>query len=418
MSRRSSRTSRVSGVFGYLGQLSTERAGPVAERMGARMRHQPYHVVETAAPAADVALGRLGIGIFNRSPQPVRSGDGQVWLWLCGEFYHQQARQAGLARETGFSVADEAELALQVYLRQGAAGLSEFEGAFTLAVWDGRTAELLLVNDRYGLYPHYYAHVAGALAFAPEIKGMLEAPGLPRRLDLTAVAEYVRFQFLLGDRTWVDNVRVLPPASLLRYQPERAAARYKLSPAMLRALHAVESSSSPGGCLMNLRGSGAVGPFQFLPSTFRAYGVDADGDGRPNICGFADSLFTAAHYLHALGADSLVTSESTRRALKRYGTHPTRVIALATSGGKSSQAERAGPVPSDGARFRVVGTAGHGLNLRSAQSRGAARLKTLPEGAELLALGGVRHSDGHSWRHVRDQEATEGWVAAEFLTRI
>ena len=63
-------------------------------------------------------------------------------------------------------------------------------------------------------------------------------------------------------------------------------------------------------------------------------------------------------------------------------------------------------------------TAGHGLNLRSAQSLGAARLKTLPEGAVLLALGGVRYSDGHRWRHVRDKEATEGWVAAEFLTPI
>jgi asparagine synthase (glutamine-hydrolysing) len=212
----------VSGLFGYLAGPRGSPALPVVERMGRRMRRRPYQVVEVAAPSEAVALGRLGIGIFNRSPQPVRSADGQVWLWLCGEFYHQQARRAALAGAGSLALdADDAELALRVYLRDGASGLTDLEGAFTLAVWDGGTAELLLVNDRYGLYPHFYAHVAGALAFAPEIKGVLEAPGLPRRLDLTAVAEYVRFQVLLGARTWIENVRVLPPASLLRYQPAR-----------------------------------------------------------------------------------------------------------------------------------------------------------------------------------------------------
>ena len=64
-----------------------------------------------------------------------------------------------------------------------------------------------------------------------------------------------------------------------------------------------------------------MGPFQFKPATFRQYGIDADGDGQPNICGFADSLFSAARYLQALGADARAESAQTYRALVRYGTH-------------------------------------------------------------------------------------------------
>jgi asparagine synthase (glutamine-hydrolysing) len=41
---------------------------------------------------------------------------------------------------------------------------------------------------------------------------------VPRELDLTALAEYVRFQQLLGDRTWLEDVRLLPPASVLHYR--------------------------------------------------------------------------------------------------------------------------------------------------------------------------------------------------------
>ena len=68
---------------------------------------------------------------------------------------------------------------------------------------------------------------------------------------------------------------------------------------------------------------------QFQPTTFRAYGIDADGNGRADICGFADSLFSAARYLRALGADGNLASAATWRALARYGTDPGLVFLLA-----------------------------------------------------------------------------------------
>jgi membrane-bound lytic murein transglycosylase B len=36
---------------------------------------------------------------------------------------------------------------------------------------------------------------------------------------------------------------------------------------------------------------------QFIPSTFRAYAVDGDGDGAKNINNVYDAIFTAANYL-------------------------------------------------------------------------------------------------------------------------
>jgi hypothetical protein len=110
---------------------------------------------------------------------------------------------------------------------------------------------------------------------------------------------------------------------------DHAARRYGINAAMLKALHDVESSAASDGCLENLEGSGAVGPFQFKPATFRAYGVDGDGNGRADICGFVDSLFSAARYLQILGADADPASELTRAALARYGTDPEWVIGLA-----------------------------------------------------------------------------------------
>ena len=56
--------------------------------------------------------------------------------------------------------------------------------------------------------------------------------------------------------------------------------------------------------LPRLQGSwaGAMGPFQFMPSSYRHYAVDADGDGRINIWGSVpDALASAANYLAKAG---------------------------------------------------------------------------------------------------------------------
>ena len=176
------------------------------------MRHNERIVVDVAEAGVDGAIGRIAIGLLNPKQQPLRGAGGNVSLCMAGEFYHQRQRMAELAAQGGALPVADAGLALEVYLREGAAGLIQLEGAFAISVWDERSGELVLVNDRFGLYQHFYAHAGGALVFAPEIKGVLAARAVPCTLDQTAVAQYVRFQQLLDERTWLEDVKVLPPA--------------------------------------------------------------------------------------------------------------------------------------------------------------------------------------------------------------
>jgi hypothetical protein len=81
-----------------------------------------------------------------------------------------------------------------------------------------------------------------------------------------------------------------------------AAAQYDLGAdgaALLAGLTKVESDF---GQNRGASSAGAVGWTQFLPDTWRSFGVDADGDGRRDPQNAADAIYSAANYLHHLGA--------------------------------------------------------------------------------------------------------------------
>ena len=74
------------------------------------------------------------------------------------------------------------------------------------------------------------------------------------------------------------------------------------------------------------------------------------------------------------------------------------------------------PAPTAAERVRVIGTAPDGLNVRAEPSSTAARVKTVPDGAELEIAGPDAQADGRAWRKVRDpSDGAEGYAAAQFL---
>jgi hypothetical protein len=104
-----------------------------------------------------------------------------------------------------------------------------------------------------------------------------------------------------------------PPA---RFLPIYAGASQRFGldprgPSILAAIHGIENGFSPGGGPSSP--AGAVGPMQFLPSTWAVYGVDGDGDGVRDINNVWDAIFGGANYLRASGAPA-----DWRRAIFAY----------------------------------------------------------------------------------------------------
>lgn len=64
--------------------------------------------------------------------------------------------------------------------------------------------------------------------------------------------------------------------------------------------------------------AGALGPAQFIPSTFRSYGVDGDGDGIISPFNMKDAKASIGHYLKSSGWSEDASVEKKRKAVWRY----------------------------------------------------------------------------------------------------
>lgn len=209
----------MSGVFGVLDSKRDTPIEPLLTKMGARMSHREWYVVETYSDEdAGVGLGRIGIGIFNRTPQPAQDEASNLVVFFCGELYNTLPIRDALEAE-GYVLRNESyeELVLRLYQAKGLAFAQEIEGPFVTCIWDAQRSKLFIVNDRFSRYPTFYAHYKGRLIFAPELKGILQDEKFDKRLNLTALAEYVRFDRMLGEKTFFDGIEYIPGGSVLTY---------------------------------------------------------------------------------------------------------------------------------------------------------------------------------------------------------
>lgn len=94
-------------------------------------------------------------------------------------------------------------------------------GLFSFFVFDKIRNKLVIGNDRYGLRPLYYRKITDGIVFSSELNGLVEIkqkiPDLRNTINKEAIVEFFTFQHLLGTKTMIREISILPPASMLTY---------------------------------------------------------------------------------------------------------------------------------------------------------------------------------------------------------
>ena len=157
------------------------------------------------------------IDLSKQGHQPMSRLDGRVWLTFNGEIYNHRELRAELI-ELGhrFVSQSDTEVVLAAYVQWGREFIGRLRGMFAFAIFDAREDKLLLVRDRIGIKPLYYATAAdGSVLFASEIKALRCRADIGRRIRADAVAQFWAFTHLIDYETWFEGVHQLPPAHWL-----------------------------------------------------------------------------------------------------------------------------------------------------------------------------------------------------------
>ena len=206
------------GLIGFTADINSEQAGRLLNRMAQALEPDDLYQ-KNLEYGPGFGLGRISLGIVNPQPQPVWSEDGCTCLVLEGELYNSDPlRQDLIQRGCVLNGEGDAELVLKMFEQYGEGFPNQLNGQFIAAIWNLTERKLLVINDRLGLYPLYYAKANGKFLFGSGVRALLADPELPREVNRLGMAQFLTFDHLLGDNTLLSAVQLLPQGSILSIQ--------------------------------------------------------------------------------------------------------------------------------------------------------------------------------------------------------
>jgi asparagine synthase (glutamine-hydrolysing) len=207
------------GIAGFIRSCAPQAREELLKRMGEVIRHRGPDASGEYLDAV-VGLAHRRLSILDLSPlgtQPMHSLDGRYVIVFNGEIYNFLELRAELERSgVVFRSRTDTEVILALYGRHGVGCLEMLNGMFAFALWDKESHTLILARDRIGKKPLYYYHAGGdRLAFASEIKSLLQLPGINREIEPTAIPDFLSYQYIPEPKTIYRDIYKLPPAHFM-----------------------------------------------------------------------------------------------------------------------------------------------------------------------------------------------------------
>ena len=168
------------------------------------------------------ALGHRRLSILDlseRANQPMFSHNERYVMVYNGEIYNYREIAAQLKFTNpgiNFNTSSDTETVLELFALQGMQSIQSFNGMFAIAIYDRHQEELTLVRDRIGIKPLYYFWDGCNLAFASELKALMELPSIKKEINPNAILKFLNLGFVPAPDSIYKNIYKLEPGACLR----------------------------------------------------------------------------------------------------------------------------------------------------------------------------------------------------------
>ncbi len=151
------------------------------------------------------------LDLSSDSNQPFLDPKQQKGLVYNGEIFNYKDLQPEISN---LKTKGDVEVLFKLFEKENINCLDKLNGFFAFAFFDSQKDELHIVRDRFGVKPLYYFIDNEKIAFASELKALLELIG-PQELDHNALHAYFRLNYISGKQTIFKNVFRLMPGEFI-----------------------------------------------------------------------------------------------------------------------------------------------------------------------------------------------------------
>lgn len=163
------------------------------------------------------------IDLTEGANQPFISADSNYIIVYNGEIYNYQSIKEELV-QLGFSFKtnSDTEVLLNAYIAWSYACLEKFNGIFAFAIFDKTQDIVFLARDKFGIKPLYYFERESTLYFSSELKAFLSLPFFNKKIDKTALFQFLVSGFIVDDKTIFEEARRVEKDSYIIYSLNNA----------------------------------------------------------------------------------------------------------------------------------------------------------------------------------------------------
>jgi asparagine synthase (glutamine-hydrolysing) len=154
------------------------------------------------------------------------SRDGRFALTFNGEIYnHPELRDELRARGHSFRSQSDTEVLLHALQEWGQGAVERLSGMYAFGFWDEVERRLLLVRDRLGIKPLYWAENGTDFCFASELTAVLASGIVEPSPRSSLLDSYLRLLWVPDPETMFAGVLKLEPGHSLIWERERLTKR-------------------------------------------------------------------------------------------------------------------------------------------------------------------------------------------------
>ena len=207
------------GLVGIITKQPRAAACEQLERMIGSMLHETFYVHgRWLCEELGVYVGWVARAGSFASQMPVQNEARNLTLLFAGEELSSAEHGAGLRAQGHAFDAGNPASALVHLAEEQKDFPRQLNGRFHGLLADERASSVLLFVDRFGMERLYVHESADAFYFAAEAKALLAVLPELRSIDERALAEFISCGCTLNNRSLFSGIRVLAPASLLRFE--------------------------------------------------------------------------------------------------------------------------------------------------------------------------------------------------------